>query len=67
VSGNVHLGFKIEKGKFAGRVKDCMLSVSVFDAFKDKILALSRELEVNPAGERVPYILLDDVNLSTKS
>jgi len=66
VSGNVHLGFKIENGEFAGRVKDCIVSVSVFDAFKDKLLALSKELEVNPAGQRVPYILLDDVSLSTK-
>ncbi|RJQ09261.1 MAG: TldD/PmbA family protein [Bacillota bacterium] len=67
VSGNIHIGFRIENGEMTGRVKDCMLSVSVFDAFRDHLLALSREVEVSMAMYRLPYILLDKVSVSTKA
>ncbi len=67
VSGNVHIGFKIENGEVTGRVKDCMVSVSVFEAFKTGLVALGRELEVTPDGALLPHILLDGVSVSTKA
>lgn len=67
VSGNVHIGFKIENGEITGRVKDCMLSVGVFEAFRDHLIALSRQTEVTMALYRLPYILLDRVSVSTKA
>ncbi len=43
-SVNVFLGYKIENGKIAGRVKDVMLAGNAYSALKD-ITAISRERE----------------------
>jgi PmbA protein len=43
-SVNVFLGYKIENGKVAGRVKDVMLAGNAYSALKD-ITAISRERE----------------------
>ena len=43
-SVNVFLGYKIENGKVAGRVKDVMLAGNAYSALKD-ITAMSRERE----------------------
>lgn len=43
-SVNIRLGYKIEHGKIAGRVKDVMLAGNAFDAIKD-ISAISQERE----------------------
>ena len=43
-SVNLYLGYKIQKGKIVGRVKDVMLAGNVFDAIQD-ITAISRERE----------------------
>jgi PmbA protein len=67
VSGNVHIGFKIENGEITGRVKDCMVSVSVFEAFRHSLAALSRETEDIPVGLKFPFILLDGMSVSTKA
>ncbi len=71
VSGNIALGFKVEKGMKVGRVKDCMFSVNAFKALRDKLLGLSRETswtEIFGTGiAKLPYVLLDGVNISTKS
>lgn len=67
VSGNVHIGFKIENGEIVGRVKDCMVTVNVFEAFRDSLLALSRETQSAPPAAVLPYILLDAVSVSTKA
>ena len=67
VSGNVHIGFKIENGEIVGRVKDCMVLVPVFEAFRDALLALSRESEFAPPSYYLPHVLLDRVSVGTKS
>lgn len=66
VSGNIVLGFKVEKGEVTGRVKDCMLLVNVFEALRDNLLALSREVETTSAAYRLPHILIDKVSVSAK-
>jgi PmbA protein len=43
-SVNVFLGYKIENGRIAGRVKDVMLAGNAYSALKD-ITAISRERE----------------------
>lgn len=43
-SVNVFLGYKIENGKFTGRIKDVMLAGNAYSALKD-IAAISRERE----------------------
>jgi PmbA protein len=42
-SGNVFLGYCIRDGKLVGRVKNAMISGNVYDAFREKLVALSRE------------------------
>lgn len=70
VSGNIDLGFLVEKGEVVGRVKDCMMSINVFEAFKSRIEAVSQEREWEPdyrgMSMLLPYILFDDVSISTK-
>ncbi len=66
VSGNVVLGFEVRDGEITGRVKDCMVSVNVFDAFRSQLAGLSSEAECNQGGEILPWILIDGVSVSTK-
>lgn len=66
VSGNISLGYKIEKGKVVGRIKDCMFSVNVFTDLRDNLAALSREQHWR-GNTCFPYLQLANVNISTKS
>lgn len=66
VSGNIQTGFRIESGEITGRVKDCMLSVNVFEAFRDHLLALSLETSATMGGQILPHVLLDGVGVSAK-
>jgi PmbA protein len=69
-STNVYLGFKIENGRLAGRVKDVMLAGNVYDALKD-ISAISKEQE-EVSGQfalfngRMPYILVRKMSVTAK-
>lgn len=70
VSGTISLGLRIEKGSIGGRVKNCMFSVSAFDHFRDRLLALSKETKrlgggLGGGAATFPYILLDGVVIST--
>ncbi len=71
-SGNVALGFGVENGRIAGRVKDTMVAGNIYRLFKDNVVAISKEVErVGLMGfigsHRYPYVLLRDVSISTKS
>jgi len=63
---NIGLGFKIEKGKIAGRVKDVMVSGNVYALLKNNLLALSKETEWVDAI-KTPSALFKDVSLAAKS
>jgi PmbA protein len=65
VSGNISLGYKIEKGRLVGRIKDAMFSVNVFKALAEQLHSLSRE-QVWHGNNLFPYVRLNDVNVSTK-
>ena len=69
-SVNVSLGFKIEKGKIVGRVKDVMLAGNAFSAFKN-ITAISKEREwvsgpYSYINGFFPYIQVDKLSITAK-
>ena len=64
-SGNVHLGYKIEHGKLAGRVKDTMVAGNTYDALKN-IAALGSEPEWVGGSFYAPPILVADLSVSTR-
>ena len=65
VNGNISLGFWVKNGKIRGRIKDCMISVNAFDAFKNHLVSLSQEAKWM-GNFRFPYALLDAVNIVAK-
>lgn len=65
VNGNIDLGFLIENGQIVGRVKDCMVSVNVFEAFRDQIGGASQEKEWG-WSVLAPHVLLNDISISAK-
>jgi len=61
---NIGLGYKIEKGKIAGRVKDVMVSGNLYALLKNNLLALSKETEW--AGNiKTPAVLFRDVSIAS--
>lgn len=72
VAGNVYLGFKIERGKLVGRVKNAMLSTNAFDALKGRIAAVSSDVELVghifvPAGFLMPAMHISGVDIAAGS
>lgn len=65
VSGNIDLGFLIEDGQIKGRVKDCMMSVNVFEAFRTQIEGASAEKEWS-WNMLLPHLKLGGVTINTK-
>lgn len=65
VNGNIELGFLIEDGQIKGRIKDCMVSVNAFQAFREQIGAVSTERQWD-WGMFAPHVLLRDIPISTK-
>lgn len=63
VSGNIALGFKIEKGELVGRVKDCMLYLNAFEAWRDQLSAISSEVR-QVLSYSYPHVLIDGVSVS---
>ena len=64
-SGNVHLGYKIENGKLAGRVKDTMVAGNSYEALKH-IAAIGSEPEWVGGSFYAPPILVADLSVSTR-
>lgn len=64
VSGTISTGLKIEKGKIVGRVKDCMFTINAFEHLKKHLVEFSSD--VKDTGSSFPYVMLDDVVISTK-
>ena len=64
-SGNVHLGYKIENGKLAGRVKDTMVAGNTYAALKN-IAAIGSEPEWVGGSFYAPPILVADLSVSTR-
>jgi len=69
VTGTISLGFKIEKGKIVGRIKDSMFTINAFEHFRKHFIDYTVEREQTEsmffAAGNFPYILLDEVVIST--
>lgn len=65
VNGNIDLGFLIEDGRIKGRIKDCMVSVNVFEAFNNQILGASTEKEW-AWNMLAPHLMLRDIAINAK-
>ncbi|MDP3057907.1 MAG: TldD/PmbA family protein [bacterium] len=65
VSGNISLGYKIEKGKLVGRIKDCMFSLNVFTDLRDNLVRLSSEQSWK-GNFCFPHVQLGNINITTK-
>ncbi len=65
-SGNVHIGFKIEHGQLAGRVKDTQVAGNVFTDMR-QLGGLSNVAEWVGGSVRAPHILFSELGVSTKS
>jgi len=65
-SGNVHLGYRIEKGELVGRVKDTMVAGNVFQALSD-IAAIGKELHPVGGSLRLPYLYLPALGVASKA
>ncbi len=63
-SMNLELAFKINKGSLSGRLKDVMMSGNVFESL-NHICGIGNTLFQEGSGY-FPYILLDDIAISSK-
>jgi len=61
---NVELGFKVENGEVAGRLKDTMVACNIFDIF-NRIRAIGSKL-YDWAGVRSPHFYIDEINVTGK-
>ncbi len=71
-SGNIALGFRIRDGEYAGRVKDAMVAGNIYRLFRDKVVALSKDVRqvglLGGIGSHVlPYVVMKDVMISSKT
>jgi PmbA protein len=64
-SGNVLLGFKIENGKIAGRVKDTMVSGNIYQLLKN-IEAVGSDGKWVGGSLRCPSLYLRDVSVASR-
>lgn len=64
-SGNVLLGYKIENGKIAGRVKNTMVSGNVYQVLKN-IAALGKEARWVGGSVLTPHIFCSSVAVASK-
>ncbi|MDP2808134.1 MAG: metallopeptidase TldD-related protein, partial [bacterium] len=68
-SVNIGLGYKVEKGKIVGRVKDAMVAGHVYATLKNKVLEISsgtEDVERNNVAMNTPAMLFDGMNVAAK-
>ena len=65
-SFNVHLGFKVEKGKIIGRIKDTMVAGNALDALND-IDSISKQTQWVYGQYSSPWFLFRSLGVVTKS
>jgi len=64
-SGNVLLGYKVENGKIAGRVKDTMVSGNVYQVLKE-ITAIGNEARWVGGFLQTPHLYLPSLSVASK-
>jgi PmbA protein len=65
-SGNVHLGYKIEKGELVGRVKDTMVAGNVYTALKEKLGAVGDTGFWVGGTFRAPHLMFTSLGVASK-
>jgi PmbA protein len=64
-SGNVLLGYKVERGKMVGRVKDTMVSGNIYQVLKD-IVAIGSEPRWVGGWLNTPPLYCPSVSVASK-
>ncbi|MBE9047654.1 TldD/PmbA family protein [Pleurocapsales cyanobacterium LEGE 10410] len=64
-SVNIDLGYKVERGKIVGRVKDTMVAGNIFEAF-NSVEDLSDRLEWVGSSAYVPHILFAKLGVAAR-
>lgn len=64
-SANIGLGFVVERGRIAGRVKDAMVAGNVYQMLRDNVQEISRDLE-SRGHYLTPAVLFHDVSIAAK-
>ncbi len=64
-SGNVLLGYKVERGEIVGRVKDTMVSGNIYDALKG-LVAIGREAKWVGGTLKTPALYLPSLAVASK-
>lgn len=64
-SGNVHLGYRVERGEIVGRVKDTMVAGNVFQAL-GTIAGLGKDLHWVGGSLALPYIFLPALGVASR-
>jgi PmbA protein len=65
LSGNVLLGYKVENGKIAGRVKDTMVSGNIYRILK-QITALSNDAKWVGGSLQTPSLYCSGLSVASK-
>ena len=63
--GNVLLGYKVERGKIVGRVKDTMISGNIIDALSRNVV-IGNDTRWVGGNLRTPSLLCDGISVSSK-
>ena len=64
-SVNLDLGYKVEKGKIVGRVKNTMVAGNIFEAFNN-LVDLSDRSQWVGGSSYLPYILFDRLGVASR-
>jgi PmbA protein len=65
-SNNVQLGYKIEKGKVTGRIKNVMIAGNALEVLKD-IVAIGSEVDWKSGRYCFPHIYIKSISVATKN
>ncbi len=64
-SGTLTLGYKIENGKIAGRVKNVVITGNIYKLLKNQLLAISSDRTFSKTSEyKLPWMLFKDVDVT---
>ncbi len=63
-SNSLGVAYKIEKGEIVGRVKNISIAGNIYECMQN-IAGISKEREIVYGGMQLPYILLDNINVTT--
>jgi len=65
-SGLLHIGYKIEKGKITGRLKNTVLTGNIFKVLKENLLEISSDTKFSWSSEyKLPWMLFKDIDVTS--